>query len=144
MIQARLFLCSDSASIDARTNTVSAFHIMEQINAASFPVVMPRLSIIAILEREEADPATLQLQLQIYSGDQQLFAGPLPVNFFQQLISRAILELNGLVVPGPRNLNVVLRNGEQVVGSWMIVVNEVGQPRAQLVFPPRPTQAVPQ
>jgi hypothetical protein len=137
VIQAKLFLCSDSAVIDARTNTISAFHIMEQINSTAFPVIVPRLSIVAMFEREETDPATVQLQVQIYSGNQQLFAGPLPVNFFQQLQSRTIVDLNGLVVPGLGSLRIVLRNEEQILSSWIIAVNQVGQPRAQLVFPPQ-------
>jgi hypothetical protein len=141
VIRSKLFLCSDSASIDARNNTLSVFHILEQLNAIGFPVVVPRLSVVAIFEREQTDPATIQLQLEIYAGLQQLFAGPIAVNFFQQLMARTVLELNGLVVPAPGNLRVVVTLEGQAVGSWTIPVIELGQPHAQIVFPPTAPQA---
>jgi hypothetical protein len=138
VINSKLFFCSDSSSLDARLNTISAFHIMEQINAPSFPVAVSRVAVISYLSREEGDPSTIQLQLRIFCGTQQLFDGPLPINFVQQLHTRSVVELNGLVVPAPLELRFLLLNGEQVLDSWVILVNQVGQPAAQLILPPPP------
>ncbi len=136
MIRSKLFFCSDSAAVDARTNALSAFHIIEQLNAPSFPVVLPRVSILSYLTREEADPSAIQLQLQIFSGAQQLFDGPLGINFVQQLTTRTVVELNGLLVPAPVDLRFVLLNGDQALDSWTVVVNQVGAPAVQLTLPP--------
>jgi hypothetical protein len=138
VVRSKLFFCSDSTSIDARSNALSAFNIIEQLNAPSFPVVVPRLAILIFLSREEGDPSVVQLQLQIFSGTQQLFGGPLAVNFVQQLSTRTIVELNGLLVPAPAELRLVLRDGDQLLDTWTVTVNQVGQPTAQLILPPPP------
>ena len=61
MFSVKLFLCSDSASIDVRTNTISAFHITEQLMTASFPVAIPRISVVTVLNREQS-----QVPIQTY------------------------------------------------------------------------------
>jgi hypothetical protein len=138
MIQSRLFFCCDSAALDSRTNTISAFHIAEGSGAGAFPVAWPRITAIALLSREETDPADPNVQLQALLGDQQLFNGPFPVNFSGGLLSRSIVELQGLVVSGPGDLTFLLKIGEQVIGSWIIKVSQVGQPQLQLLIPQTP------
>lgn len=140
MIESKLFLCADSASIDARTNTLSAFHIVEDYHAAAFPVVVPRISVLMVLFRDPTDPAVPEVQLLVYLGDQQLSASPLPVNFGQRLTVRAIADLNGLVIPGPGVLRFVVGIGAQVVDSWTINANQVGQPAIQLHLGEAPQQ----
>jgi hypothetical protein len=141
VIQSKLFLCSESAAIDARTNTLCAFHIIEQFNAPSFPFVVPRVAILAFLSREEADPSIFQLRLQIFSGVQELFDGPLSVNFAHQLSSRTVVDLNGLLVPAPVQLRFLLLNEDHVLDSWSVIVNQLGQPGLQLNLPPQPPPA---
>jgi len=113
---------------------------MEQLNTPSFPVAIPRIAVIAGLSRENTDPSNLRLHLQIYSGNQQLFAGPLGVNFMQQLTARTVAEMHGLVVPRPGVLNFVLLNGEERLDSWTINVNQVGQIPLQIFMPPAQQQ----
>jgi hypothetical protein len=139
VIQAKLFLCADSAAIDARNNALSAFNIIEQFSAASFPVAVPRIAMIAAFTREQTDPSNIQFQLKIFAGNQQLFGGPFAVNFVQQLTARTVAEMHGLVIPGPGNLTFVLMNGEEKLSSWTVTVNQVGQAPLQMFLPP--TQA---
>ena len=136
MIQVKLFLCADSAAIDVRTNAISAFHITEQLNAASFPVAIPHVALIAVLIREETDPSNIQLQLQIHSGNQQLFAGPVSINFVQQLATRTVVDMHGLVVPAPGTLRFLLMNGDEKLSSWTILVSQVGQPAGVQMYLP--------
>ena len=135
MIQTKLFICADSAATDGRYNTVSAFHILEQLNATAFPFAIPRISMIAMFTRENEDPSTFQLQLQIDSGDQRLFDGPMPVNFQQQLSARTVLDMHALVVPSPGALTFTLRNGEAPIGSWTVLIVNAGRPNLQPNLP---------
>jgi len=114
---------------------------MEQLNAPAFPVVVPRLAILSLLERDEGDPAVVQLHLRMFSGVQQLFDGPMPVNFNQQFSARTIIDMHGVVIPAPGELRFLLMNVEETLASWTIVVNNVGQAGAQLYFPPPPPPA---
>jgi hypothetical protein len=113
---------------------------MEQLNAASFPVAI-RLCIIALISREAADPSRVGLQLLSESGNQRLFSGPVDINFNQMLSARAILDLQGFVVPSPGLLRFSLRNGEETLSTWEIVVNQIDQARMQIHFPMPPNPA---
>ena len=135
-MQIKLFLCADSASIDSRQNTISAFHILEQINAPGFPVVVPRIAVVMLASREQNDPSVVELHLQILLGVQQLFDGPVPINFNQQLLTRAIIDLQGLLLPGPGELRLLLKEADDVLESWAVVVNQVGGTPVQMIFPP--------
>ena len=114
---------------------------MEQVNSPAFPVVMPRVAVVAYLSREEADPSVVQLQLRIFSGQQQLFDGPVSINFVQQLSTRSVIELNGLLVPAPVELRFVLLRGEDALDSWSVLINQVGLPAMQINLPPAPAPA---
>jgi hypothetical protein len=138
MFSLKLFLCCDSASVDLRTNTISAFHITEQLGAPTFPVAIPRIHSIALINREETDPGALQLQLDAYLGNQQIASGPFNVNFANQLSARGIAEMQGLVLPGPGALRFVLRNRETTMGSWTVSVVQLGQLPIQMLLPAQP------
>ena len=135
MIQVKLFLCADSAAIDMRTNALSAFQIIDQLHAPSFPVAIPRISMIASLTREATDPSDVTLQLQIHCGNQQLYAGPVQINFLQQLSARTIVDMHGLLVPAPGSLQFLLSRDAEALSSWTILVNHIGRPEAQMSFP---------
>ena len=135
MFSVKLFLCSDSASIDVRTNTISAFHITEQLMTASFPVAIPRISVVTVLNREQSDPEQIRFELEALLGGQQVASGPFPINFGRQLSARGVGEMLGLVLPSPGTLRFVLKNGDAVMASWAISVVQVGQVPIQTYFP---------
>ncbi len=144
MLQVRLFLCSESASIDARNNSLSAFHILEQINSPHFPSVIPRLCVILLMTREAEDPSRSGLQLRIeLAGGQQLFSGPIDVNFVQQLSARIIIDIQAFLVPAPGNLRFSVRDGQAELCFWSITVMQIaGQPlQMRFVSPPSPAGA---
>lgn len=130
-MEVKLLICADSFAVDLRRGSISAFHIFEQINSPSFPVVLPRISVAVLSTRRQEEPMNIQAQLQMHLGDQQLFAGPMPINFNQRLFARNIADLQGIVIQMPGTLRVILKNGEQVLSSWNIPVNQVGQPVVQ-------------
>ena len=134
-----LFVCSESAAIDA-TSALSVFHIMEEVNAVAFPVVVPRFSAIVLLSRREDEPQNPDLQLRISLGEQGLFNGPLNVSFRQHLRTRAIADLFGLLIPAPGDLIVHLRTAHDALGHWSIRINHVGQLGLN-VFPAMPPPA---
>lgn len=45
-------LCCQSTSIDSRTNNVSIFHIIEQLQFQGFPAILPFLEIVTLWQRE--------------------------------------------------------------------------------------------
>jgi hypothetical protein len=101
-MEVRLFLCAQSAALDARLGTFSAFHILESVNTPALPVALPQMSILGIFERETPSGTDPEIQLRIAIGDKELFSGPFHVKFQNRLRARAIVELQGIVIPAPR------------------------------------------
>jgi len=141
-MEAILFLCSESAAIDARTNNLSVFHVMEELNAVSFPVLVQRFAVIMLLSRTQDEPQNPALHLRITLGEQNLFEGPLTFSFQQHLRARTVADLFGLVIPAPGDVSVDARVDDQPLAHWTIKVNRVGQLGLN-VFPPMPLHAPP-
>ena len=53
-------------------------------------------------------------------------------------MSRTVLDMYGVVVPAPGSLRFELRNGEVLLGSWSVLVSQVGGPGFQMNLPVAP------
>jgi hypothetical protein len=131
-MKSKLFIVCESSALDARLQTLSAFHILEEVNAPGFPFVLPRLSIIAMLVREENDSDNPEVQIRTTIGDEQIFSSPLHVHFQNNQIFRTIADLFGFVVPAPGNLRFALRLGENEFASWEVKIEKVGVPQMEV------------
>lgn len=110
-MQVKLFICSSSSALDARTNSISIFHVLEEVHAPAYPIVIPGMSVIALLELDDGELINQEMKLRVFLGDQQLFAAPFQTNFQVRRKARAIADFNGLVVPAPGMLRVLLHWG---------------------------------
>lgn len=133
-----LFVCAQSSSLDGRMNTVSLFHVIEEISAPVFPTVLRGMSVVAILELDEGEPIDLAVELHVFSGGVQLFASPLQTNFQVQRKARVIADFNGLVIPAPGVLRVVLSSAGHDIATWQIVCHQVAGPQLELHLAPPP------
>ena len=135
----KLLFCSDSAVIDLRTNTLSAFTVIEEIGSSSFPLVLSRLTVVSIITRTADEPSRPDWTLRVSLGTQRLLDGPFRVDFQQRLSTKAIGEISGLVIPSPGVLRVDVMAGTDSLASWEIRVNQIGQQQSPsfLSFPPR-------
>jgi hypothetical protein len=67
-MKARFFLCAESISIDQRRNSLSLFHIVEDLNMAGFPAVIPYIAVVGMFDRaadEPNDPEGAQLVITL-------------------------------------------------------------------------------
>ena len=53
MIRLRMALAAESISVDSRTNAVSLFGLLEEINTAGFPTLVPRVTALFVFERKD-------------------------------------------------------------------------------------------
>jgi hypothetical protein len=56
-MRARLeyFLIAEDAVIDQRTNNVSIFNVLEQINVSTLPITLPKIAAVTLWEAQEGD-----------------------------------------------------------------------------------------
>ncbi len=135
-MQVKLFICSSSSALDARTNSISVFHILEEIHAPAYPIVIPGMSVIALLDLDDGEPIDQEIELRFYLGDQQLFAVPFQTDFQVRRKARALADLNGLVVPAPGILRILLHSAGHDIVSWQILCDQNAPPQMDLHFEP--------
>ena len=99
------FLVADSVSVDQFTNTVSVFHVVEQIRSREFPVHIPRLVCISSLNIEKDDVGKehqLTVRIKNPSGG---FENPNRTNFTaEKRRQRFIAHLINFKIDGPGQL----------------------------------------
>jgi len=131
-MEARLVVCALSVSIDQRSNSLSLFNIIEELNVPAFPFAIPYMALAIMLTKtadEPSEPRNLNLRCQLEG--EQLFRGALAANFQQHLRVRLVVDIQALVVPRPGLLHVSVNEDDRELGAWEINVNNVG-PRAVL------------
>lgn len=132
MIRCRLIFCSEGAVRDARSNTLSAFNIIEELQSAAFPMFFPRLHVLAYVSREAEDPAQIQITLNVVMGNAVLNAFPLTVAFGELFRHRLLSEINGLPIPTPGSLKFQLMYNGQELNSWDVIVTPLNNPQFHL------------
>lgn len=132
MLSSKAMICARGIVIDSKTNNVSIFNILEQLNSEGFPLIIPEFSVFNFLERTSDDPSEYDLEVVITNNDVELLRGPLKVNFEDKFKNRAVISIGGLAVPNPGILRTSLLYKGQELGSWDIVVEKIRGPEIKV------------
>jgi hypothetical protein len=139
-MEALFLVCAESLALDQRRNTLSLFHVIEEWNIPAFPLAVPYMVIVGLLKRTAEEPEAPEgVQLRITLANQEIFLGPISVNFQGRLRMRSITELGGLVILNPGVLSVSIIEGVRQLATWSVVVNHIGRPEAQAELPLGPS-----
>jgi hypothetical protein len=120
-------ICAESVAIDGATNRLSIFHILERLQATSFPILVPRLTFIAMFERQPSEPSQFDLELVVELNGTTLHRGAMPVDYQGQAATRAIVEMSGLPLPSPGLVRIVALQQNVEMAYWQIEVANIGQ-----------------
>jgi hypothetical protein len=138
MIRCVLAVAAESILVDSATNNVSAVNILEELKAPNFPRAAPKIMVLFLLERDDTDPEQLDgCTLVINLAGQELFSGPMEVNFQGKPRLRLMTGFVGLSVIGPGQLVFALRQGNTELGRWQLQVRQTGGPQ-MLPLEPEP------
>ncbi len=132
MIACKLLLCAQGVVRDADNGSISVFNILESVQAAGFPLFVPQMVVFALFERLRDDPAQHEILFRLSIGDTELLATPLAVDFQDKLRNRSTVHIQGLVVPHPGALRVSAQLGNNVLGTYDVMVDQVAPPRVEI------------
>jgi len=54
-MKASFFACTESAVLDANSNRISLFHLLEDLSVVNVPIMLPGLTAVTFLEKESGD-----------------------------------------------------------------------------------------
>jgi hypothetical protein len=132
-----LLICCETCVQDVRTNVLSIFNLIDELAASAFPVAIPKLTVVAALRRTMEEPAVLSTRLRGTLNNQQLFDLELPLDFQTKPRTRAIGEMQGVLIPAAGRLRIGLYRDQAELGGWDIEIFAVGAPRVDLFTTPQ-------
>ena len=111
MARLEFFVVSESCAIDAQTNRLSVFNVLESVTAPAFPTLLASLAIVAVWNAEPGDETRdFQASALIHTEPAQRF----DINFkLEKPRARTIVQLQGLPIQAAGTVRFeMLLNGE--------------------------------
>ena len=118
-------LCADGIVIDRRTNNVSLFNVVEEINSVGFPLLVNKLYAICLIHREIHDEDMTDAHFEFKLENKVLLRANTNITFQQKQRTRVVLEVSGLVIPVPGTLKVSLLRDREVIACNEIEVHKI-------------------
>ena len=130
VIRPAFVLVAESILQDMATNQVSVINLIEEVRPVGYPLLVPRLAVLVIFERDEDDDPTGEANLRILIEDQELFTSTLDFHFGESRLFRSILQFHGFSVPDAGSIRVRVDVGEASAESFPIPAFPAGAPVA--------------
>jgi len=128
-MKTKLFLVCESAVIDRNTNNLSIFNILEEISAQGFPLIIPKLFVVYVLERKESEDASPEFNLRIIQEKKYLFDKTFTVNFQDKMRTRQLIELQGFTLTKSGHLTFRLNFRGKKFAEYSLIINALPGPR---------------
>ena len=143
MLTPKYSLCAEVISVDSSSNNVSATNILESVGVLTFPVLIPKLSAMVVLEKDSEDPPIHEVKVSARLDNKPLHETKFDLDFKSFNIGRSILNINGLLLPGPGRLYFDFSVDNSIVDTFSILVKqstieEMKAPPIVLMVPPKP------
>ena len=121
--------CAQSSAVDSQTGRLSLFHLLEQVQATTFPTAMS-LTLVGMFVKEPAESDDQSVRLKVELDDKVIFDSPVAFSFKGKQRSRVLTAMNGLGIPGPGTLSFSFLSeaGAPLGTAWNVVVEKVAAP----------------
>jgi hypothetical protein len=115
--------CAQSSAVDSQTGRLSLFHLLEQVQATSFPTALS-LTLVGMFVRGAGEPEDQSIRLKVELDESAIFDSSVNFSFQGKQRSRVLMALNGLAIPSAGTLSFSFLSGEGVpLGApWDVLV----------------------
>lgn len=96
MISSKVLLVADRAIRDSESGNLSIINILEDIVAESFPILIPRFTVVAFLLKDKNDDSKQTIKFHLKNNDNVLGEHIIKVDFKDKNLTRAIIELGSI------------------------------------------------
>ena len=132
MLKSILAVAANRIIIDAKTQQISIIDVFEGISAHSFPIIIPKLSFLFLLEKDIKDGDKKELIFLYFIDEKKPFTFPTHVYFRGKKTTRAIIEFEGFMIPNHGKLTVKLQDGETVLDELYFDINQLDIPQPRI------------
>jgi hypothetical protein len=128
MMNVYFAIAANRVIVDSITNQVSIIDLFEQLKAPSFPVLVPRLTLLYYMSRDKGDPETKDLTVVCKLGSAEIFQVGVNVDFKGEDSTRIVLGVDGLTLTQPGVLQAFLMDQTESLGVLDLAVEQVKAP----------------
>lgn len=142
MLKTFLSVAAGRVIIDSMSNKISIIDVFEGLKSQSFPLILPSISLLFYIRRDGSDESAKNLFLRCSVDETETLRVPFRIDFQQGNTTRAIIGFDGFVIPKAGTLKVELLDGENVVATLELPVEQLDIQSPQVkADPPHPTGA---
>jgi hypothetical protein len=123
MLNVYFAVAANRVIVDSVTNQVSIIDLYEQLRATSFPVLVPRLTLLFYVSRQPTDPETQNLKLVCELASEVIFELNVYLDFKGEDSTRIVLGVDGLSLNAPGLLQAKLMNQSQELGVLDLAIS---------------------
>jgi len=120
MVSSRLILCAKSVVHDNTKNTLSVDTILENVASLTYPVELPEMDVLIVLDKEPDDANTYDYILRISVDDSNTIDLDGTINFSGQQKTRHVERIYNYTIPRPGNLKFIFFLNEKCLGEYVV------------------------
>jgi hypothetical protein len=124
MLNVYFAIAANRVIVDSITNQVSIIDLFEQLKAPSFPVLVPKITLLYYLSRDKSDPVTKDLKVVCKLGESEIFKVDVKVDFKDEESTRIVLGVDGLTLTQPGMFQAFLMDQEESLGVLDLAVEQ--------------------
>ena len=125
MFKFKFVVVSESASVDRDSGNLSLFNIISGLQAPAFPVLMQKMVITTMFEKDPEDKNSGEVELTIKQKDENDFVRKIPYNSQGSNTGQIIITLNGFVFKNVGNIQIIIKNEKSQIKTT-IRVDKIG------------------
>jgi hypothetical protein len=125
-MKCKLALVAKEVIISHNTGVPSAINIMEGIQASGFPLLLQEISLLTVWAKDQGDADEFAGLMKVTVGNIELVKEQMTIAFNGKDVARNVATFQGLVLPGPGNLDFLCEFPGTSV-TCTVIVSAVGK-----------------
>ncbi len=125
-MRSELMLAAENVIVDKRTEQVSCINVLREVRNTRYPAMLPSVALLSFWVKEDGDDDEVTLELVLRQGGQESAPEKIPVRFNGREKSHAVLNVDGLIIAEPGDLDFVFKQGDREIVSWRLTGVQVG------------------
>lgn len=121
MLKLANIISAERVVVDKDSNKVTVVDVVENLKASQFPLVFSRFCCLLYFSRVEKDPEIFKYDFLLKSNDKIVLDAKVDLDFQGSLTTRSIVNINGLAIPSPGIVKVVISSGGKILNCYEFI-----------------------
>ena len=127
MLNVYFAIAANRVIVDSITNQVSIIDLFEQLKSSAFPVLVPRLTLLYYVSREQDDPDTKDLSVVCKLNETEIFKVAVKADIKGEDSTRLVLGVAGLPHTEQGLLQAFLMDQDKSLGVLDLAVEQTSK-----------------